>query len=88
MALKHAATHRSFHDMKRGAPIGQAQAGTNVLAVPEEAAIHSGQRNIVVLDRGNGTFQVKEITLGDNLKSGNGTKCWKKSLTGRSRIHN
>jgi Cu(I)/Ag(I) efflux system membrane fusion protein len=38
----------------------------DVLAVPEEAVIHSGQRNVVVLDRGNGTFQVKEVTLGVN----------------------
>ena len=38
----------------------------NVLAVPEEAVIHSGQRNVVVLDRGNGTFQVAEVTLGVN----------------------
>lgn len=38
----------------------------NVLAVPEEAVIHSGRRNIVVLDRGNGTFQVKDVTLGLN----------------------
>ena len=40
-----------------------------VLAVPEEAVIHSGLRNIVVLDRGNGTFQVREVVLGVN---GNG----------------
>jgi Cu(I)/Ag(I) efflux system membrane fusion protein len=38
----------------------------DVLAVPEEAVIHSGTRNIVVIDQGNGTFQVKEITLGVN----------------------
>jgi membrane fusion protein, copper/silver efflux system len=37
-----------------------------VLTVPEEAVIHSGKRNILVLDRGNGTFQVKEVTLGVN----------------------
>jgi len=41
----------------------------NVLAVPEEAVIHSGERNIVVLDLGNGTFRVAEVTLGVN---GNG----------------
>ena len=40
-----------------------------VLAVPEEAVIHSGTRKVVVLDRGNGTFQVKEVQLGLN---GNG----------------
>ncbi|MCH7805078.1 MAG: efflux RND transporter periplasmic adaptor subunit [Acidobacteria bacterium] len=40
-----------------------------VLAVPEESVIHSGERNIVVLDRGEGRFQVKEVTLGLN---GNG----------------
>ena len=38
----------------------------NVLAVPEEAVIHSGERNVVVLDLGNGTFQVAEVTLGVN----------------------
>jgi Cu(I)/Ag(I) efflux system membrane fusion protein len=38
----------------------------NVLAVPEEAIIHSGQRDVVVIDRGNGRFQVKEVTLGVN----------------------
>ena len=38
----------------------------NVLAIPEEAVIHSGTRNVVVLDRGNGTFQVKEVELGVN----------------------
>lgn len=38
----------------------------NVLAVPDEAVIHSGARKVVVLDRGNGTFQVKEVTLGVN----------------------
>jgi Cu(I)/Ag(I) efflux system membrane fusion protein/cobalt-zinc-cadmium efflux system membrane fusion protein len=39
---------------------------TNVLTVPEESVIHSGKRNIVVLDRGNGRFEVKEVTLGVN----------------------
>jgi Cu(I)/Ag(I) efflux system membrane fusion protein len=38
----------------------------NVLAIPEEAVIHSGTRNVVVLDRGNGTFQIKEVKLGVN----------------------
>ena len=38
----------------------------NVLAVPEEAVIHSGERNVVVLDLGNGTFQVAEVALGVN----------------------
>ncbi len=37
-----------------------------VLAVPEESVIHSGARNVVVLDQGNGTFQVKEVSLGVN----------------------
>ncbi|GMR22674.1 MAG: hypothetical protein BMS9Abin37_1041 [Acidobacteriota bacterium] len=41
----------------------------NVLAVPEEAVIHSGERDVLVLDRGDGTFQVTEVTLGVN---GNG----------------
>ncbi len=38
----------------------------NVLAVPEEAVIHSGIRNVIVLDRGEGRFQVKEVVLGVN----------------------
>ena len=39
------------------------------LAVPEDSVIHSGRRNLVVLDRGNGAFQVREVVLGRN---GNG----------------
>lgn len=38
----------------------------NVLAVPEAAVIHSGTRNVIVLDRGEGRFQVKEVVLGVN----------------------
>ncbi len=36
---------------------------------PKKSVIHSGKRNVVVLDRGDGTFQVKEVKLGAN---GNG----------------
>ena len=39
------------------------------LAVAEDSVIHSGRRNLVVLDLGNGAFQVREVTLGRN---GNG----------------
>ncbi len=35
-----------------------------VVAVPEEAVIRSGERNVVVLDLGDGTFQVREVELG------------------------
>lgn len=38
----------------------------NVIAVPDEAVIHSGPRTVVVIDRGNGTFEAKEVTLGVN----------------------
>lgn len=38
----------------------------NVVAVPDEAVIHSGTRTVVVVDRGHGTFQAKEVTLGVN----------------------
>lgn len=38
----------------------------NVLAVPEEAVIRSGERNVVVLSRGNGEFEVRNVTLGLN----------------------
>ena len=39
------------------------------LAVPEDSVIHSGRRNLVVLDLANGAFQVREVMLGRN---GNG----------------
>ena len=38
----------------------------DVIAAPEEAVIMSGQRNVVVLDLGNGIFQAREVTLGAN----------------------
>lgn len=38
----------------------------NVLTVPEEAVIRSGERNVVVLSLGNGEFQVRDVTLGLN----------------------
>ena len=57
--------------------------GRDLLAVPEEAVIHSGKRNIVVLDRGNGTFQVKEVILG---VTGNGLWEVKKGLNGGERV--
>lgn len=38
----------------------------NVLAVPQEAVIRSGQRDVVVLELGGGTFQVREVVLGFN----------------------
>jgi RND family efflux transporter MFP subunit len=40
-----------------------------VLAVPDNAVIHSGSRDIVVLDLGHGLFQARDVTLGIN---GNG----------------
>jgi Cu(I)/Ag(I) efflux system membrane fusion protein/cobalt-zinc-cadmium efflux system membrane fusion protein len=38
----------------------------DVVTVPEEAVIQSGRRNVIVLDRGNGSFEVREVTLGVN----------------------
>jgi Cu(I)/Ag(I) efflux system membrane fusion protein/cobalt-zinc-cadmium efflux system membrane fusion protein len=49
-------------------------AARNVIAVPENAVIHSGERNIVVLDQGGGRFQVREVTLGRN-----GNRLWEVS---------
>jgi RND family efflux transporter MFP subunit len=49
----------------------------NVLAVPEEAVIRSGERDVVVLSLGNGEFQVRDVTLGLN---GNGVYEVKKGL--------
>jgi multidrug efflux pump subunit AcrA (membrane-fusion protein) len=38
------------------------------VAVPESAVIHSGERNMVLLDRGNGKFTPREVTLGTLAK--------------------
>jgi Cu(I)/Ag(I) efflux system membrane fusion protein/cobalt-zinc-cadmium efflux system membrane fusion protein len=38
----------------------------DVVAIPEESVIHSGTRNVAILDRGDGRFEVREITLGVN----------------------
>jgi RND family efflux transporter MFP subunit len=35
-----------------------------VLAVPDDAVIHSGARDVVVLDLGHGLFQARNVTLG------------------------
>ena len=40
-----------------------------VLAIPDNAVIHSGERDVVVLDLGHGLFQARDVTLGVN---GNG----------------
>jgi RND family efflux transporter MFP subunit len=42
---------------------------SGVLTVPEEAVLRTGERNAIVLDLGEGTFQVREVELGAN---GNG----------------
>ena len=36
----------------------------HVLAVPDNAVIHSGQRDVVVLDLGHGLFPARDVTLG------------------------
>jgi Cu(I)/Ag(I) efflux system membrane fusion protein/cobalt-zinc-cadmium efflux system membrane fusion protein len=36
----------------------------NVLAIPSEAVIRSGKRNLVFIDRGDGTFLPREVRLG------------------------
>jgi Cu(I)/Ag(I) efflux system membrane fusion protein len=38
----------------------------NALAVPDDAVIHSGARDVVVLDLGHGLFQARDVTLGVN----------------------
>ena len=53
------------------------------LAVPEDSVIHSGLRNLVVLDRGNGAFQVREVVLGRN---GNGFWEVRKGLAEGDRV--
>jgi len=46
----------------------QTVVGENVVAVPESAVIYSGERNMVLLDRGNGKFTPREVTLGTLAK--------------------
>ncbi len=36
----------------------------SALAVPDEAVIHSGERNIIIVSKGNGKFAPREVTLG------------------------
>ncbi len=36
----------------------------NALAVPEQAVIHSGERNVVVVSRGEGRFESRDVKLG------------------------
>ncbi len=42
----------------------QAPGASQVVLIPEESVIHSGLRQLAVLDRGGGLFQVVEVTLG------------------------
>jgi len=42
----------------------EAQTRKGVLAVPEEAVIHSGRRNVVVVALGDGRFDPRDVTLG------------------------
>jgi len=39
---------------------------SQVLTVPEDSVIHTGEREVVVLSIGNGKFQVREVELGIN----------------------
>ena len=41
--------------------------GGSRLAVPQEAVLDSGIRKVVFLDRGNGHFEPKEVTLGNQM---------------------
>jgi len=42
----------------------EAAGGAKVLAVPESAVIDTGTRQVVILDKGEGRFQPREVTLG------------------------
>jgi Cu(I)/Ag(I) efflux system membrane fusion protein/cobalt-zinc-cadmium efflux system membrane fusion protein len=48
----------------------EAETLKSVLAVPEEAVIRSGRRNLIVVALGNGRFQPRDVTLG--LDTGDG----------------
>ncbi len=47
-----------------GNVIFETPSARGVLAVPQEAVLRSGLRNLIVLDLGDGTFQVREVQLG------------------------
>jgi len=55
----------------------EAETRKGVLAVPEEAVIHSGRRNLVVVALGEGRFEPRDVKLG--LDSGDG---WLEILDG------
>lgn len=42
--------------------------GRNLLAVPTEAVIRSGQRNVVIIDKGDGKFSAVEVILGSEAE--------------------
>jgi multidrug efflux pump subunit AcrA (membrane-fusion protein) len=42
----------------------QSSVAINAVAVPEQAVIHSGERNVVVISRGDGRFESRDVKLG------------------------
>ena len=51
-----------YADVTIDAGTGDAQ----VLAVPVDAVVHSGERSVVILDKGEGRFEPREVKLGDS----------------------
>ncbi len=51
-----------YVDVTIDAGTGEAQ----VLAVPVDAVVHSGDRSVVILDKGDGRFEPREVKLGDS----------------------
>ena len=72
--------YRLKHEMFADVEIGAAEGSAAVLTVPISAVIDSGNRQIVLVDRGEGRFQPRPVTLGrrgdglveirDGLKAG------------------
>jgi RND family efflux transporter MFP subunit len=42
----------------------QSPVAVNAVAVPEQAVIHSGERNVIVVSRGDGRFESRDVKLG------------------------
>jgi membrane fusion protein, copper/silver efflux system len=53
-------------DMFADVTINAGTGDTLVLAVPVDAVVHSGERTVVILDKGDGRFEPRAVTLGDS----------------------
>jgi Cu(I)/Ag(I) efflux system membrane fusion protein len=57
--------HRIRHDMFAEVEIDAASDDDNRLVIPNSALIDSGNRQVVIVDKGDGKFEPRDITLGE-----------------------